>query len=161
VKISIGQPIPVDPNPSQALKLTKQVEKALKSLVVDLPNDNYDATLQRLLANQVDVCSKEDVEQFLAGHQVATKVRSAGYLGNKLMKLFHLPLYWIWLFGIAPKMEDEVFTSTWKFVIGGVLAPIYYSLILLCCFIPGYGTWAISFLLMAWISLYMNENSQE
>jgi hypothetical protein len=117
--------------------------------------------LQCLLANQVDVCSKEDVERFLGGHQVTTKVRSAGYLGNKLMKLFHLPLYWIWLFGIAPQMEDEVFTSTWKFVIGGVLTPIYYSVILLCCFIPGYGTWAISFLLMAWISLYMNENSQE
>jgi hypothetical protein len=160
-KISIGKPIPVDPNPSQALKLTRQVETALKSLVVDLPNDNYDETLQRLLSNQVDVCSKEDVEQFLGGHQVTTKVRSAGYLGNKLMKLVHLPLYWIWLFGIAPKMEDEVFTSTWKFVIGGVLAPIYYGLILLCCFIPGYGAWAISFLLMAWISLFLNENSQE
>ena len=160
-KISIGKPIPVDPNPSQAVKLTRQVETALKSLVVDLPNDNYEETLQRLLANQVDVCSKEDVERFLNENQVPNKVKMAGYLGNKLMKLFHLPLYWIWLFGIAPQMEDEVFTSTWKFVIGGVLAPIYYSLILLCCFIPGYGTWAISFLLMAWLSLFLNENSQE
>jgi 1-acyl-sn-glycerol-3-phosphate acyltransferase len=161
VKITIGKPIPVDPDPSQALKLTRQVETALKSLVVDLPNDNYDETLQRLLANQVDVCSKEDVEQFLAGHQVLTKVRPAGYLRNKLMKLFHLPLYWVWLFGIAPKMEDEVFTSTWKFLIGFVLAPLYYCLILLCCFHSEFGTWAISFLLMAWISVFWNQNSQE
>lgn len=161
VKISIGKPIPVDPDPAQALKLTRQVEAALKSLVVDLPNTDYDETLQRLLSNQVDVCSKEDVERFLVENQVATRVKPAGYLMNKMMKLFHLPLYWIWLFGIAPKMEDEVFTSTWKFVIGGVLAPIYYGLILLCCFIPGYGTWAISFLLMAWITVYWNENSQE
>lgn len=161
VKISIGKPIPVDPEPSQAIKLTRQVEAALKSLVVDLPNTDYDQTLQRLLSNQVDVCSKEDVERFLVENQVAIKVKSAGYLMNKMMKLFHLPLYWIWLFGIAPKMEDEVFTSTWKFVIGGVLAPIYYGLILLCCFIPGCGTWAISFLLMAWITVYWNENSQE
>jgi len=160
-KISIGKPIPVNPEPSQALKLKRQVETALKSLVVDLPNDNYDETLQHLLTNQVDVCSKEDVNRFLNENQVPNKVKMAGYLGNKLMKLFHLPLYWIWLFGIAPRMEDEVFTSTWKFVIGGVLAPIYYSLILLCCFIPGYGTWVISFLLMAWISLFLNENSQE
>jgi len=161
VKISIGKPIPVDPDPAQAIKLTRQVETALKSMVVDLPNDNYDETLQRLLSNQVDVCSKEDVERFLVENQVATKVKTAGYLGNKMMKLFHLPLYWIWLFGIAPQMEDEVFTSTWKFLIGGLLAPIYYVLILLCCFIPGFGTWAISFLLMAWISLFWNENSQE
>lgn len=161
VKISIGKPIPVDPEPAQALKLTRKVEAALKSLVVDLPNTDYDETLQRLLSNQVDICSKKDVERFLVGNQVAIKVKPTGYLMNKMMKLFHLPLYWIWLFGIAPKMEDEVFTSTWKFVIGGVLAPIYYGLILLCCFIPGYGTWAISFLLMAWITVYWNENSQE
>lgn len=161
VKISIGKPIPVDPDPAQALKLTRQVESALKSMVVDLPNTNYDETLKRLLSNQVDVCSKEDVERFLVENQVATKVKQAGYLMNKMMKLFHLPLYWIWLFGIAPKMEDEVFTSTWKLVIGGVLAPIYYGLILLCCFIPGYGPWGISFLLMAWITVYWNENSQE
>ena len=161
VKISVGKPIPVDSDPAQAVKLTRQVETALKSMVVDLPNDNYDETLQRLLSNQVDVCSKEDVEQFLVENQVATKVKPAGYLMNKMMKLFHFPLYWIWLFGIAPKMEDEVFTSTWKFVIGGLLAPIYYVLLLLCCFIPGYGPWAISFLLMAWITVYWNENSQE
>ena len=161
VKISVGKPIPIDPEPSQALKLTRQVEAALKSMVVDLPNTDYDETLQRLLSNQVDVCSKEDVEQFLVENQVATKVKPAGYLMNKMMKLFHFPLYWIWLFGIAPKMEDEVFTSTWKFVIGGVLAPIYYGLLLLCCFIPGYGPWAISFLVMAWITVYWNENSQE
>jgi hypothetical protein len=161
VKISIGKPIPVNPDPTQALKLTKQVESALKTLVVDLPDEGYPNTLDKLLSNQVDVCSKEEVEQFLAGHQVSTKVRPAGYLRNKLMKLFHLPLYWIWLFGIAPKIEDEVFTSTWKFLIGAVLAPIYYILILICCFIPGYGTWAISYLLMAWISVYWNQNSQE
>jgi 1-acyl-sn-glycerol-3-phosphate acyltransferase len=161
VKINIGKPIPVDPQPSQALKLTRQVEAALKSMVVDIPNTDYDQTLQRLLSNQVDVCSKEDVELFLVENQVVTKVKPAGYLMNKMMKLFHLPLYWIWLFGIAPKMEDEVFTSTWKFLVGGVLAPIYYGLILLCCFIPGYGTWAISFLLMAWITVFWNENSQE
>ena len=161
VKISVGKPIPVDSDPAQAVKLTRQVETALKSMVVDLPNDNYDETLQRLLSNQVDVCSKEDVERFLVENQVATKVKPAGYLMNKMMKLFHFPLYWIWLFGIAPKMEDEVFTSTWKFVIGGVLAPIYYGLLLLCCFIPGYGLWAISFLVMAWITVYWNENSQE
>ena len=161
VKISVGKPISVDPDPAQALKLTRQVEAALKSMVVDLPNTDYNETLQRLLSNQVDVCSKEDVEQFLVENQVATKVKPAGYLMNKMMKLFHLPLYWIWLFGIAPKMEDEVFTSTWKFVIGGVLAPIYYVLLLLCCFIPGYGPWAISFLLMAWVTVYWNENSQE
>jgi len=142
VRITIGKPIPVDPDPTQALKLTRQVQQALKTLVVDIPDANYPETLANLLENQVDVTNN-------------------GSLRNKLMKIFHLPLYWIWLFGIAPKMEDEVFTSTWKFLIGFVLAPIYYFLIILCCFHSEYGTWAISFLLMAWISLWANENSQE
>lgn len=160
-KISIGKPIPVDPDPTQALKLTKQVESALKTLVVDLPDEGYPNTLETLLSNHVDVCSKEEVARFLVDHQVAHPVKPAGYLSNKLMKIFHFPLYWIWLFGIAPKIEDEVFTSTFKFLIGFVLAPLYYCLILFFCFHSEYGTWAISFLLMAWISVYWNQNSQE
>jgi len=161
VRITIGKSIPVDPDPTQALKLTKKVEHALKTLVVDIPDATYPETLANLLENQVDVTNKHEVEHFLSGKPTTYQVKSFGTLRNKLMKIFHLPLYWIWLFGIAPKMEDEVFTSTWKFLIGFVLAPIYYFLIVLCCFHPEYGTWAISFLLMAWISLWANENSQE
>ena len=160
-RISIGKTIPVNPDPAQALKLTKEVEKALKSLVVDIPNENYPETLSNLLANHVDVSNKQEVDHFLAGKPVLNKVKSVGSLGNKLMKIFHLPLYWIWLYGIAPKIEDEVFTGTWKFLIGAALAPPYYLLIFLCCFHPEYGAWAISLLLMAWISLGLNENSQE
>jgi hypothetical protein len=161
VRITIGKSIPVDPDPTQALKLTKKVEQALKTLVVDIPDAHYPETLDNLLSNQVDVTSKHEVDLFLSGKSTNYQVKSFGSLRNKLMKIFHLPLYWIWLFGIAPKMEDEVFTSTWKFLIGFVLAPIYYLLIILCCFHPVYGTWALSFLLMAWISLWLNENSQE
>jgi len=160
-RISIGKTIPVNPDPAQALKLTKEVEKALKSLVVDIPDENYPETLSNLLANHVDVSNKQEVDHFLAGKPVLNKVKSVGSLGNKLMKIFHLPLYWIWLYGIAPKIEDEVFTGTWKFLIGAALAPPYYLLIFLCCFHPEYGSWAISLLLMAWISLGLNENSQE
>ena len=160
-RITLGKSIPVDPDPTQALKLTKQVEQALKSLVVDIPNAHYPETLDKLLSNQIDVTSKQEVELFLSGKPTSYQVKSFGALRNKLMKISHLPLYWIWLFGIAPRMEDEVFTSTWKFLIGFVLAPIYYLLIFLCCFHPDFGTWAISFLLMAWISLWLNENSQE
>ncbi len=160
-KISIGKSILVDPNPTQAGKLTKQVENALKSLVVDLPDEDYPKTLEILLSNQVDVCSKQEVNRFLVDHQVVHPVKPVGYLSNKLMKIFHFPLYWIWLVGIAPRIEDEVFTSTFKFLIGFVLAPLYYCLILFLCFKSEYSTWAISFLLMAWISVYWNQNSQE
>ncbi len=160
-RITVGKSIPVDPDPAQALKLTKQVEQALKSLVVDIPDEHYPETLANILANQVDVSSKKEVDNFLSGKPITSKVKSVGSLGNKLMKIFHLPLYWIWLFGIAPKVEDEVFTGTWKFLVGFVLAPIYYFVLILCCFHPEYGAWAISFLLMAWISLWANENSQE
>jgi 1-acyl-sn-glycerol-3-phosphate acyltransferase len=160
-RITLGKSIPVDPDPTQALKLTKQVEQALKTLVVDIPDAIYPETLANLISNQVDLTSKLEVDLFLSGKPATYQVKSFAAFRNKLMKIFHLPLYWIWLFVIAPKMEDDVFTSTWKFLVGFVLAPIYYFLIFLCCFHPVYGTWAISFLLMAWISVYSNQNSQE
>lgn len=161
VRITFGKGIPVDPDPKKALKLTKQVEQALKALVVDIPDPTYHETLANLLENQIDVTNKQEVENFLSGKPTTYLVKSVGSLRNKLMKIFHLPLYWIWLFIIAPKVEDEVFTSTWKFLVGFMLTPIYYLLIFLYCFHPEYGTWAISFLLMCWISLWSNENSQE
>lgn len=160
-RISIGKSIAVTPDPSQAQVLVKQVEQALKSLVVDIPDANYTETLNQLIANQVDCSNKQEVELFLSGKPISYQVNSYGSFRNKLMKICHLPLYWIWLFIIAPKVEDEVFTGTWKFLVGFIGAPIYYMVVVYFCFHPEYGSWFLSFLLVALSSLWINQNSQE
>jgi 1-acyl-sn-glycerol-3-phosphate acyltransferase len=161
VHIRIGHGIPVDITPAQSGQLTKKVENALKSLVVNLPNENYPDTLEQLLDHGVDVCSKQEVTNFFEGNAQTSKKVRRPYLANKMMKLLHLPLYLIWLYLIQPKIEDIVFTGTFKFLIGLVLAVPYYLLLAWLSFQPGIGPWALTVLILGWITLLANENSQE
>jgi 1-acyl-sn-glycerol-3-phosphate acyltransferase len=160
VRITFGKAIPVDMPHSQSGKLTKSVEKALQALMVDLPNEGYPETLQILLDNRIDLTSKSGVERFLTGGKVDQVVSVPSPLRNKLMKIFHFPLYWMWLW-IKPRVEDEVFTGTWKFLIGFAFALVWYSLLAVLALKTSLGTWAMAFLIMAWITLWLNKNPQE
>lgn len=158
--LTFGKAIPVNMPPSKSGILTKSVEKAVKELVVDIPQENYERDLERLIANHVDLSSRTDVKIFLETGQVPHPVTEPSGFWNKVMKIFHFPLYWVWL-AKKPSVKDPVFSSTWKFLIGFALGPIYYlALILLGLYTP-LGSWAIAFLLLAWISLLLNKNPQE
>ncbi|MFC3414699.1 lysophospholipid acyltransferase family protein [Algoriphagus hitonicola] len=160
VRISFGKAIPVDMPHSQSGKLTKAVENSLKQMVVTIPDEDYEGTLEKLLEAQVDVTDREAVAKFQSNHQVEQKISNPSGLRNKVMKIFHFPLYWVWLW-ISPKIEDRVFEGTFKFLIGFFLAPIWY--IILICLVLGSAipTWSLTFLMMAVISLFWNKNPQE
>lgn len=160
VRIDFGKPIPVDMPPSKSGLLTKKVQETLQSMVVEIPDEGYDENLQKILDAGVDVTSKNAVNEFLDKGKIIESVDSPSPIKNKLMKVFHFPLYWIWL-SISPKIEDRVFESTFKFLIGFFLAPIYYLLLLILALESPLGSWALSFLIMAWISLLWNKNPQE
>ncbi|MFC5190960.1 1-acyl-sn-glycerol-3-phosphate acyltransferase [Algoriphagus aquatilis] len=160
VRITFGKAIPVDMPHSQSGKLTKSVEKALKSMMVDLPDEGYPETLQTLLDHRVDLTSKSEVEGFLTHGKVNHPIKESSSLINKMMKIFHFPLYWIWLW-IRPKVEDEVFTGTWKFLIGFGLALVWYLILMLLAVSTSLGSWALAFLIMAWLTLWKNTNPQE
>lgn len=160
VRVTFGKIIPVDMPSAQSGKLTKSVETALKSLIVDIPDEGYVATLQKLIDHEVDLTSKTEVHTFLETGKVLNPVSSVGSLNNKLMKIFNLPLYWLWLWK-RKSVEDEVFSSTWKFLIGYVLAMPYYFLLLWLAMDSALGAWALTFLIMAWITLWRNQNPQE
>jgi 1-acyl-sn-glycerol-3-phosphate acyltransferase len=160
VRITFGKPIPVNMPPGQSGKLTKTVERSLKALIVDLPDENYQETLQKLLEQEVDLSSKSEVEQFLTHGTLTKPIKANPGFRNKLMKIFHFPLYWLWLW-IKPKVEDEVFTATWKFLIGFFLAWIWYFLLLFLAMKSIFGSWALACLLMALLSLWFNKNPQE
>jgi len=160
VRITFGKVIPVDMPSSQSGKLTKSVENSLKSLIVDIPNEGYEAQLQKLIDHEVDLTSKQEVETFLDTGTVLHPVSVANSLNNKLMKIFHFPLYWLWLLK-KKGVKDEVFSSTWKFLIGFFLIIPYYFFILWLAMDTALGTWALTFLIMAWITLWRNQNPQE
>lgn len=160
VLIHIGEPIPVTMPSFQTRKLTMQVAQALQQLVVHIPEENYQFNLGRLIDNRVNLISKNEVTEFLASGQVINPVKVLSTLPNKLMKIFHFPLYWCWLWK-KRTLQDHVFSATWKFLIGlGLIGFWYLGLILLSVITP-IGSWAISFLILSWITLWLNTNPQE
>lgn len=160
VRMKFGNPIPVDMPHSQSGQLTKKVEKTLKSIVVEIPQENYNQTLQELIIAGVDVTSREAVDQYLQSGTVAHPIDTPSALPNKVMKIFHFPLYWIWL-GLKPKIEDHVFYSTFKFLIGFFLAPLWYFILWIAILESSWGSWALAFFIMGIFSLFWNKNPQE
>ena len=159
-RVTIGKVIPVDMPPAKSGLLTKSVQAALANLVVEIPEENYDAQLEKLIEHQVDVSSREEVEVFLKTGQVPRPVKQASGFTNKLMKIFNFPLYWLWLLK-KPGVKDPVFSSTWKFLIGFALAPAYYLILIWLATSSALGSWAMAFLIMALVSVVVNKNPQE
>jgi len=160
VILSFGDPIPVNTDNFDPLQLTRIVENAIKELVVNLPDINYEETVKKLLENQVDLTSKQDVATFLTLGTAINPVKPVSSLRNKLMKIFHFPLYWLWLWKKS-SVKDPVFSSTWKFLIGWIGCMFWYPGLIWLAFNTAAGTWAISFLLLSWITLWFNKNPQE
>ncbi|WP_339758335.1 1-acyl-sn-glycerol-3-phosphate acyltransferase [Algoriphagus aquimarinus] len=159
-RVTIGKAIPVDMPAAKSGLLTKSVQVALENLVVEIPSEGYEQHLERLIEHKVDLSSSSDVSQFLETGEVPNPVKEISGFTNKLMKIFHFPLYWIWLWK-KPSVKDPVFSSTWKFLIGYVLGPSYYLLLLLLAISSPLGSWALAFLVMAIITLIINKNPQE
>ncbi|MDE0561830.1 1-acyl-sn-glycerol-3-phosphate acyltransferase [Algoriphagus sp. NF] len=160
VRITFGNPIPVDLPPSKSGLLTKKVEQSLREMVVLIPEDNYEKNLQNLIDAEVDLTIKQGVSDYLEKGIIDYQYESPSGLRNKLMKLFHLPLYWIWLW-IKPKIDDHVFYATFKFLIGFFLGPLWYFLMIWAIFESGQAAWALTFFIMAIISLFWNKTPQE
>jgi len=160
VHLEFGKAIEVDMPNSQSGKLTKSVERALYKLVVEIPNEKYEENLQNLINNGVDLNDNNAVSKFLETGKAENPIAPFSGFRNKLMKIFHLPLYWIWLWR-SPKIKDKVFDSTIKFLIGFTIGPLYYLILIFLALNTNLSTWALAFLLMAGVSLWFNKNPQE
>ena len=160
VKITYGKPIPVDMPSSQSGKLTKMVERRLAELIVCIPDENYQENLEILLDHEIDLTSAESVKAFLTTQEIHQTNPNPSALKNKVMKIFHFPLYWIWLW-MSPKIEDKVFDSTFKFLIGFCLAPLWYVFLVFLALNSSLGAWALTWLIMSLISVFWNKNPQE
>lgn len=160
VRIIFGKSIPVDMPNSKSGLLTKSVQETLKTLMVEIPAENYDETLAKLIEQQVDLSNPREVKIFLDTGKVTQPVAPLTTLQNRLMKIYHFPLFFLWLW-IKPKIADTVFYSTFKFLIGFCFALLWYLVLILLALTTPVGSWALAILFLGWVSLWTNQNKQE
>lgn len=160
VRITFGEVIDPKIYVSDFESMMSATFNALLPLVVEIPEKRYDYELQALINNHIDLTSTNDVNNFLGKGPSEQRQIKVPYLRNKLMKLFHLPIYWIWLL-VNPKVKDEAFTATFKFVIGLVGLPLWYVALYTILSATAHKSWAISLLFLAVIFLFTNKNGQK
>jgi 1-acyl-sn-glycerol-3-phosphate acyltransferase len=163
VRIIVGKAFSAKDHYPNFDSLMKAGKEALQPLIAHIPEgDHYEEHLQKLIDEKVDLTSPDFVAKALASKEkTAVKSMRKPYLANKIMKICHLPLYGLWLYA-QPKIKDQVFVATFKFLIGFVFGPVWYLLlILVSANTDFFGTWLVSLLFLAWLSLLINRNPQE
>lgn len=142
-------------------RIIKETHARLKPLVSEIPKENYQENLNLLIQNKVDLTNPEEVKSFLSQPEInpPQKKVSKPYFTNKVMKIFHLPVYWIWL-AIQPKVKDATFTATFKFVIGLVAVPLWYLILLFVLPMLNMSSWMLSWTFLAFVYLLSNRSGQ-
>lgn len=136
--------------------------RALEPLVSSIPEENYEKDLEAIIQNRIDLTKPDQVREFLSteNHKNPDKPYSKPYFSNKVMKVLHFPVYWIWLW-IQPKIKDLVFYATFKFVIGLVMIPLWYGFLIFGLPKLGLVQWSLSWTFLGIIYLLANKNGQE
>lgn len=162
VSLVFGEPIrPKDYYPLFE-PLIAATYKALEPLVSSIPEDDYKKKLESLIQNRIDLTHPDEVRDFLSNQnsEKPQKPYYKPYFSNKVMKVLHFPVYLIWLL-IQPKIQDKVFYATFKFVIGLVMIPVWYSFLIFGLPKLNLVEWAFSWAFLGIIYLLANRNGQE
>ncbi len=162
VSIYFGEPFLAQDFYPNFDKIIKETHTRLKPLVTVIPKENYGAHLELLIQNKVDLTNPEEVGTFLSNPDISqnNKKESKPYFTNKVMKIFHLPVYWIWL-AIKPKVKDPTFTATFKFVIGLVAVPLWYLFLFVGLPLLNLTGWMLSLTFLAFVYLLSNRSGQD
>jgi hypothetical protein len=136
--------------------------KSLEPVVSSIHEADYQKNLDALIQNRIDLTKPDDVKEFLSKKNQKTpeKPYSKPYFSNKVMKVLHFPVYWIWLW-IQPKIQDTVFYATFKFVIGLVMIPVWYCFLIFGLPKLDLVEWSFSWAFLGIIYLLANRNGQE
>ncbi len=140
--------------------IVKAVQTSLLPLVSHIPEDGYEERLGQLISQKTDLTDPQAVAASLnQSIQPNPQDYTPPYFTNKVMKIFHFPIYLLWL-NMAPKVKDPAFIATWKFIFGLVGVPIWYLLLLFVLPKLGFGTWAFSWSILGLIYLFANRTGQ-
>jgi len=142
--------------------LMAETFKALEPLISSIPETDYGKNLEALVQNRIDLTQPKEVGAFLSNEnpKKSEKPYSRPYFSNKVMKVLHFPVYWIWLW-FQPKIKDKVFYATFKFVIGLVMIPVWYGFLVFGLPKLDHVEWSFSWVFLGVIYLMANRNGQE
>lgn len=160
VGLFIGEAFPAKTYyPNNYEGILQETSKRLKPLVTHVPNEHYEEWMNQLVKEKADLTDPEMVRKFIEGQELK-KVEDPGfspYFTNKVMKVFHFPVYWIWLW-LNTKIKDPTFTATFKFVIGLVFVPLWYLFLLLGLPAFGWGAWVLPWTFLGIVYLISNSS---
>ncbi|EKB48877.1 lysophospholipid acyltransferase family protein [Cecembia lonarensis] len=162
VGLYIGDAFPAnDYYPKNYEGILLETAKRLKPLVSHVPKERYEEWMTLLVKEKVDLTNPEMVKKFIEG-QGLKKVEDptfSPYFTNKVMKVFHFPVYWIWLW-LKTKIKDPTFTATFKFVIGLVFIPFWYLFLFVGLPTLGWEAWILPWTFLGIIYLISNTSEQ-
>ena len=138
-------------------KLKAEMLFAMRELTVQIPDENYDAILEKLETEQVDFLNPKKVNACIQnGFQNCPKPENAflnpirNFLKLLLKISFFIP-YLFWKYYVQPKIVEIEFTATFRYTVAIVLGPIYVIAIFFLVFwLWGLtaALWAISYLIL-------------
>jgi 1-acyl-sn-glycerol-3-phosphate acyltransferase len=162
VSIHIGKPFPPADFYPKHEGLMEETFERMFPLVTHVPEKDYKKLIHQMTVNKIDLTDPRQVDNFLqiAGPILSEETPTHPYFTNKVMKVFHFPIYWVWLYFKA-KINDQTFTATFKFVIGLVGVPIWYFFLLFVLPYSTLGSWAFPWAFLGILYLISNTSGQE
>lgn len=142
------------------IQLKTKVKAEISKLTTHIPSDNYEDTLEKLDALQVDYLNPLTVNNCIANNfkncevNNKPKLKSIRLFFKNVLILNILLPYLIWKLIVQPKIDEVEFVSTFRFAIAITLVPFYLLIMaLLVAFLISIKIAIIYFILVLIISL--------
>lgn len=159
VTVYIGNTIPLTADDCKdshdsVKQLKVQVSKQFRQLTTHIPLENYDATIARLEALQVDFLNPEAVNrciqsEFKNCEKAKNKSTNSLKAFSKFLLLISVCLpYIIWKRGIQPKIDEIEFMATFRFAVVITLVPIWLLLVTVVLLCTVGSIWALGYVII-------------
>ncbi|TVP43149.1 MAG: acyl-phosphate glycerol 3-phosphate acyltransferase [Mongoliibacter sp.] len=164
VSIYFGEAFPAAEFYPKYDTLMKETLKRMDPLISQVPEDNYETNLSKLIQERIPLTNPQLVKRAVDGgsllEEEKVKTPESTPIANFLMKLFIFPLYLIWK-KFQPKIKDKTFYATFKFVIPYGGFPVLFIISLFLASLNyNYSIILLIYWLMTFILILSNKNGQ-
>ena len=126
-----------DTRNESVVNLKERIKNELSELTTHIPEDNYDDTLSRLDALNVNYLNPKAVNACIQSNfkNCSVKPKKENYFVKQLFKTLliitiFIP-YLIWEFLVKPKIKEPEFIATFRFAMALTLVPTYLIIVIL------------------------------
>ncbi|MBT8257462.1 MAG: 1-acyl-sn-glycerol-3-phosphate acyltransferase [Bacteroidia bacterium] len=140
VTMYVDKPHPISHDPNslrhdQVVNLKSEIHQALSQLTTQIPEENYDSTLNRLNELNVNFLDPKTVNQCISSQfdsckpQKKSVLKPVRSLLKFLLKIAMIIPYAIWKTYVQPKIVEKEFMATFRFVVVITVVPVYLILL--------------------------------